>query len=47
MEGHGDFAQWMTLTVVDKILQFTSLLQHMRKDIRLGGLVGIFQLIKG
>ena len=47
MEGLGDgFDQWMALTLVDKILQFTSLLQHMRKDIRLGGLVGIYQLIK-
>lgn len=32
--------------MTDKILQFTSLLQHVRKDIRLGGLVGIYQLMK-
>jgi len=48
MEGFGnDLDSWLALNLVDKVLQFASLLQHMRKDIRLGGLVGIFQLIKG
>lgn len=43
MESLGnDLEAWMRLSLVDKVLQFTSLLQHMRKDIRLGGLVGVF-----
>jgi hypothetical protein len=43
MEGFdNDFDQWLGLSLVDKVLQFTSLLQHMRKDIRLGGLVGVY-----
>jgi hypothetical protein len=47
MDGNkDDFSQWLSLSLVDKVLQFTSLLQHMRKDIRLGGLVGIYQLVK-
>ena len=37
----------MTLTFQDKLLQFTSMLQNMRKDLRLGGLIGVYQLIRG
>ena len=38
----GGLSQWVTLTYQDKLLQFTSMLQNMRKDLRLGGLVGIY-----
>jgi hypothetical protein len=37
---------WMKLGVEDKLLQFTSYLSNMRKDLRLGGLVGIYILFK-
>ena len=30
------------MPVQDKLLQFASMLQNMRKDLRLGGLVGIY-----
>ena len=35
----------MSMQPKDKIMQFTSLLQHMRKDLRLGGIVGLYQLL--
>ena len=35
------------MTLQDKLLQFASMLQNMRKDLRLGGLVGIYQLLRG
>lgn len=35
------------MPVQDKLLQFASMLQNMRKDLRLGGLVGIHQLLRG
>lgn len=41
------FNQWMQLTYQDKLLQFCSMLQNVRKDLRLGGLVGVYQLIRG
>ena len=44
---NGGIQQWVTLTFQDKLLQFTSMLQNMRKDLRLGGLIGIYQLIRG
>lgn len=36
----------MRLSIEDKLLQFTSFLANMRKDLRLGGLVGIYLLFK-
>ena len=36
----------MRLTIEDKLLQFTSFLANMRKDLRLGGLVGIYLIFK-
>ena len=38
--------KWIQMTVQDKLLQFASMLQNMRKDLRLGGLVGIYQLLR-
>ena len=40
-------SQWLQLTYQDKLLQFTSMLQNVRKDLRLGGLIGIYQLMRG
>jgi hypothetical protein len=37
---------WLKLSVEDKLLQFTSYLSNMRKDLRLGGLTGIYILFK-
>ena len=37
---------WHQLQVDDKILQFASFMTHMRKDYRLGGLIGISMLLK-
>ena len=34
------------MSTEDKLLQFTSFLSHMRKDLRLGGLTGIYLLVK-
>lgn len=42
----GSMDSWMRLSVEDKLLQFTSYLSNMRKDLRLGGLVGVYILIK-
>lgn len=42
----GSLENWMKLTIDDKLLQFTSFLSNMRKDLRLGGLVGIYILYK-
>ena len=39
--------QWMTMQLHDKMLQFASMLSNMRKDLRLGGLVGMYQLLRG
>jgi hypothetical protein len=36
----------MRLGIEDKLLQFTSFLANMRKDLRLGGLVGIYLVFK-
>lgn len=38
--------QWIKLALEDKLLQFASFLSHMSKDLRLGGLTGIYLLIK-
>lgn len=32
--------------IEDKLLQFTSFISNMRKDLRLGGLVGIYLIVK-
>ena len=42
----GGFENWMRLNIEDKLLQFTSFLSNMRKDLRLGGLVGIYIIFK-
>ena len=42
----GGFDNWMRLTIEDKLLQFTSFLANMRKDLKLGGLVGIYLIFK-
>ena len=42
----GGFENWMRLTLEDKLLQFTSFLANMRKDLKLGGLVGIYLIFK-
>ena len=42
----GGFENWMRLSVEDKLLQFTSFLANMRKDLKLGGLVGIYLIFK-
>jgi hypothetical protein len=39
------YEKWDGLRFEEKLLQFTSLLQHVRKDIRLGGVVGMYQLL--
>jgi hypothetical protein len=42
----GGFDNWMKLGIDDKLLQFTSFLSNMRKDLRLGGITGIYILYK-
>jgi hypothetical protein len=42
----GGFENWMRLSIEDKLLQFTSFLANMRKDLKLGGLVGIYLIFK-
>jgi hypothetical protein len=37
---------WLQLTVDEKLLQYTSFLSHMRKDYRLGAIVGVYILFK-
>jgi hypothetical protein len=34
------------MQIEDKVLQFASFISNMRKDLRLGGLVGIYLIIK-
>lgn len=41
-----DLSKWLKLKVTEKILQFTSLLSHMRKDIKLGGVICLHQILK-
>ena len=36
----------MAMQLHDKMLQFASMLSNMRKDLRLGGLVGMYQLLR-
>jgi hypothetical protein len=38
--------EWMNFSIEDKLLQFASFLSHMRKDLRLGGLIGIYLILK-
>jgi hypothetical protein len=42
----GSFDYWMQNSTEDKLLQFTSFLANMRKDLRLGGLVGVYIIFK-
>jgi hypothetical protein len=42
----GNFENWMKLGIEDKLLQFASFISNMRKDLRLGGLVGIYIVYK-
>ena len=37
---------WLQLSIDDKLLQFASFLSHMRKDYRLGAIVGVYILFK-
>lgn len=37
--------RWQSLAKSDKIIQFTSLLSHQRKDIRLGGVIALFLIL--
>ena len=37
---------WLQLSVDDKLLQFASFLSHLRKDFRLGAIVGVYLLLK-
>jgi hypothetical protein len=46
MQTLGGFDQWMRLSLEDKLLQFASFLSNMRKDLRLGGLIGVYQIFK-
>ena len=43
---HGNTDMWLQLSVDDKLLQFASFLSHMRKDYRLGAIVGVYVLFK-
>ena len=44
MQGKTDM--WLQLSIDDKLLQFASFLSHMRKDYRLGAIVGVYVLFK-
>lgn len=41
----GTTKAWLHLRLDEKLLQYTSFLSHMRKDYRLGAIVGIWVLI--
>lgn len=41
---NGNTDMWLGLSVDDKLLQFASFLSHMRKDYRLGAIVGVYIL---
>ncbi len=43
---NGGLDAWMKLSIEDKLLQFASFLANMRKDLKLGGLVGIYVIFK-
>lgn len=43
---HGNTDMWLQLSVDDKLLQFASFLSHMRKDYRLGAIVGVYIIFK-
>jgi hypothetical protein len=38
--------KYLTLSVIDKALQFISLLSHSRKDIRLGGVICLYMIVE-
>ena len=42
----GSYQQWLQLSIEDKLLQFASFLSNMRKDLRLGGVVGVYLVLK-
>lgn len=42
----GNTDTWLQLSIDDKLLQFASFLSHMRKDYRLGAIVGVYILYK-
>ena len=42
----GGIEAWNKLNTEDKLLQFASFLSNMRKDLRLGGLVGVYLMLK-
>jgi len=41
-----DTSHWQSLTTNDKVLSFTSLMSHQRKDIRLGGTIGLSLILR-
>lgn len=41
-----DLNKWTSKSVVDKCLQFVSLICHQRKDIRLGGVICLYLMLK-
>jgi hypothetical protein len=43
---HNNSELWLRLSSDDKLLQFASFLSHMRKDFRLGSIVGVYILLK-
>ena len=43
---HSSSDNWLRLTADEKLLQFASFLAHMRKDYRLGAIVGVYLLIE-
>ena len=43
---NGNTDRWLSLSIDDKLLQFASFLSHMRKDYRLGAIVGVYILFK-
>jgi hypothetical protein len=38
--------EWLNYSIHDKLIQFAGMLQNMRRDLRLGGIIGIYRLLK-
>ena len=38
--------EWLNYTINDKIIQFAGMLQNNRRDLRLGGIIGIYRLLR-
>jgi len=39
---HGDIQRWLHMQIEEKVLNLASLVTHMRKDLRLGAVVGMY-----